>query len=209
MKDSNKRFNIIILLLCVLACSLIASYFFFVSRTPEPDNLAELQAMLKGNESSQTPASEPAPSGEANTQPGSPPSDKPNAAPPKVEFGNKLATMTAVDAEIAAQKPTDKYELPPPRIARDMFTFSSLPNDAPVAEFPLVLVGQKNLERYKTLSGKEGGGAFGGSGGSRTSHGATPPPTPKPPPSPPPGPPPGPPPIPPPEPPPEVSTSGL
>ncbi len=209
MRDQNKRFPIIILLLCVVACSLIAGYFYYLSLTPELDNMSRLQAMLKGDKSN----NDSAPSTKAVTTsgpilPANTTSDKPDIDVAKVEFESKLAGLAAGTTDADLQKTSEKYALPPPRLAPDMFTFFSLPSDAPFAEFPLVLVGQKNLEWVRTRSGTDGGGAMGVDGSQPSSIYGNPHPKPPPTPPGPPGPP-GPPPGPPPNPPPEVSTSGL
>lgn len=199
--DRKKRFAIIIVLVCLLACALIARYFNYTGLPPVPDSMTQLNALLEGKTgSSQTaPAEAAAPvEGQADKA-----ATKPHTDAPKVEFENKLINQAAGNAATDILEIEDKYTLPPARLAPDMFTFSSLPNNAPVAEFPLVLVGQKNLEWYRTRSGNEGGGAAGLEGAPQASIYGHPPKTP---PSTPPGPPgpPGPP-----EPPPEVSTSGL
>ena len=210
MKDSNKRFAVIILLLCVLACSLIASYFYYMAHSSTPDNLARLQAMLNAKTDDLNPAAQnTSPTAEETKPQAGNTAGKPDDNTAKVKFDSKLTGLTAGEAEDATHKADDQYVLPPPRLAPDMFTFSSLPNNAPVAEFPLVLVGQKSLEWYRTRSGNDGGGAIGAPGAELASiHGRPPGPPPGPPT--PPGPPPEPPEPPkPPPPPPEVSPSGL
>lgn len=198
VKDSNKRFAIIVALLGGIACALIASYFSFSDLSQPAPHHAQLQALLTGNStdsrlsanSSATPVAD---------------AEKPSASPAEVEFTSKQATPLA-DLGAEFEKKNDRDVLPPNRIAPDMFSFATLPYDAPVAEFPLVLVGQRNLEWYITPKEPELGG-IGGVYDSRSSIAGRPP-------GPPPGTPPsgggpGGPPGGPSKPPPEVSNSGL
>jgi hypothetical protein len=53
-------------------------------------------------------------------------------------------------AEFVAEFVKDRVELPPAKLAPDMFSFDVLPFDAPLAEFPIVLVWQKHREWYVT-----------------------------------------------------------
>ncbi len=210
MKDNDKRFAIIIILLCLLACSFIGSYFYYETLTPAPDNLARLKDLLSKTELDTTPAtSTPSPAGTDALLDKS--AEKPKENTGKVEFNDKLNGLATTETTTTIKETSDKDVLPPPRLAPNMFIFSTLVNDAPISEFPLVLVGQKSLDWYRTRSGNDGGGAIGVDGNVPSSIYSQPPtPTPTPPaPNPPtPEPPPTPPPKPP-RPPPEVSPSGL
>jgi len=204
VKDNIKRIDLRILSLGGLICSLVAGYFYYVSLAPAPDNQAQLQALLRGSGRDKTPSTEAAnpADGQTDKTPG-----KPSTDASKVEFNNKLANPAPTTADTIIQKTANKDFLPPARLAPDMFSFSSLPNNAPMAEFPITLVGQKNLEWYKTRTGPEGGV----DAGIQSSVYGRPPGLPPGPLPGPPGPPEPPiPPVPPgPKPPPEVSTSGL
>lgn len=199
-KIRSKRMILSLAWLGLLAALLVASYFLYVTLPPTPTPHAQLDALLNGE------VKTPPPAEALLSSEGTPPkpdsvAGKPRADMAKTEFESKLT-----DA-MATEKEPDKLEkdyLPPPRLAPDMFVFSSLPFNAPVAEFPLVLVGQKNLEWYRPPVGMTGGGMDGGGGDNSPSIYRNPPVKP---PKPPPGP--RPPPGPPPKPPPEVSNSGL
>jgi len=124
---------------------------------------------------------------------------------PTAAFTDKQLKPFETEAGVPNRLFTLNTVFPPSKLASYMFAFSSLPFDAPVAEFPLVLVWQKNLDWAKGTTG-ERGGSVPSSLPSGTIYGKAKPGSP-------PGQPPGPPgPTPPgptPRPPPEVSTSGL
>jgi hypothetical protein len=195
----------------LLLCSLILAYFTVLAPPVEMPDLTRLKAApaVPGALSASPGPITPAP---ATQEPATrPPEPQPapgsvSAAPPPVEFGTGKADVLGPKTEFGLNPAGIRAVLPSARLAPDMFAYATLPYDAPLAEFPLVLVGQKYLEWYKTTSEPIGVSAGIGSA-SIYGRPPTPPGTPPTPPGPPPGPPPKPPK--PPKPPPEVSTSGI
>ncbi len=200
MKINKRRLAIIALLSIGLLCSLIASYFYFSSHPLKRNDLTQLLDFKKGDEATQTDKTLQ-PTGQKIFS--SAESDLPQGPSDTGASQAGLGDIGSAGLDPDAHHDAGKYALPSPRIAPNMFAFSSLRNNAPVAQFPLELVGQKNLEWYRTRGANEGGTINDG----QLSIHRRPPPGRPPPPGPPPGPP-GPP-GPPPGPPPEVSTSGL
>ncbi len=208
LKANNRQFTIAIIVVGVLVCALIMAYFtVFAPKVDMPD-LSKLQgtpAPQEDKPTSQEPIT-PAPADQPTVQQAA--QGTPAAAPAPVEFGTGKAADVGPKAEEDTKLDTIKAVSPAARLAPDMFSYSALPFDAPLAEFPLVLVGQKNLEWYKAPR-EVIGGSPGGIGTAPLSiYGRPPSPPPKPTPPPGGGGPPGPPEKPP-KPPPEVSTSGL
>lgn len=203
-KTHNQRLIILLALLGLLTCILAACYFLYARQDTTLNPQAQLDALLNRQEPS-SPSPEPERPGESTALKPDPAAGIPKADMTKTAFESKLAESTSMDKEKedAANKREKDY-IPPPRLAPDMFAFESVPFDAPIAKFPLVLVGQKDLEWYPSRVRRETGGIEGG-GGSPSFYRNSPnrPPTPTPPPGP------RPPPGKPPKPPPEVSNSGL
>ncbi|MEI6564969.1 MAG: hypothetical protein WCO42_11760 [bacterium] len=210
MNNNNKRFTVILMVMGAMMCSVIAGYFYYIAPPTPPPSLPNIYET--GNEPVVKTTSDPSPlpAGEARLNPlaglnNNGPSAKTEFVAPRLQAQDEKGEMKAAEEVL--------HEAPPlPRLAPDMFAFSSLPYDAPMAEFPLVLVGQKNVEWPKIMSVGQGvSGGFGGPAGPPSTIYSKPtgePPV-VPPVRPPPGPP-GPPEIPPtPHPPPEVSYSGL
>jgi len=211
----DHRFGFWIGIIGLLVCGMITAYYaYFVPTRPKLD-LRAIQKIL--NLDIFTTESELDIPGTTRlaTQQGSPDQSNlvqktmgttPSGKLPKAEFTEAHGSADANKAGTTPDRFAFRTVLPPSKLSVDMFAFSSLPFDAPVAEFPLVLVWQKNLEWAKTMTGDRVGAWKVGPGSLTPGsiYGKAPPGTP---PSRPPGPP-GPP-GPPPRPPPEVSTSGL
>ena len=214
VKLENHRFTVILVLLALIICGVIAGYFAFMTPAPKKMDLAAILKILNldiytAENEIEIPAAKPplenGPPGNALVPP-PPAGTTPAAKLPMAEFVHEKIKGVDTRAEFTSGMTAFRTVLPPAKLAPDMFVFSTLPFDAPVAEFPIVLVWQKNLEWTRTRTGdRSGGGPSGLAGG--TIYGKTPPPpvTPPTPPGPP-----GPPEPPvPPTPPPEVSKSGL
>lgn len=204
MKQGNRQFTMAIIIAGIMACSLILAYFTVLAPTTEMPDAMNLKAKPGTTPGPVLSALGPA---EKSPEPQKA-AGTPSAAPPPVEFTAGKADAIGPKADFSIKTDVVLTVLPPARLAPEMFAYSSLPFDAPLAEFPLVLVGQKYLEWYKTP--RDPLGASAGGIGSSPIYGRPPPPgTPPTPPGPPRPPPPQPPPQPPPKPPPEVSTSGI
>lgn len=225
MKLGEYRFTVTLLLLILLIGGAMASYFTFLVPSSKPMDLASIMKVL--NLDFFAADEEPTPPGqEVDNQEGKSPdhagaavangekqgrSKTVRAAP--VQFPGKGTKAGDYKAEFSLKVkegnpraefkalPTTFNVIIPPKLAPNMFSFSQLPYDAPAAVFPLVLVGQRNLEWVPTIPGGRIEGAV-------TPVYAAPRPTPSTP-TPTPSPNPGPTPTPTPPPQPEVSTSGL
>ena len=216
VKLENHRFSVILIALSLLICGVIAGYYLFVAPPPEKMDLAAIMKVLNldiytTENEADIPAS--AKLTAENVTPNQPlnipktDNNTPIAKPPLAEFAHQNIKVIDYRAEFTSSKTSFRTVLPPAKLAPSMFVFSTLPFDAPIAEFPLVLVWQKNLEWTKTRTGDRGGAGAPSPLSPGVIYGKTPPPPVTPPPINPPGPPE--PPGPPPAPPPEVSYSGL
>lgn len=196
--NNNRRFIILVVLLGMLICGSILAYFNFITPAPAISPLAlTLKPATPVQVAPQTPPpQEPKPETPRKLETAPPP------VPPS-EFPKTKIKDVAPTADFNSRELAPKNLLANTKLAPEMFAFNTLPYDAPLAQFPLVLVWQKNLEWYKTVGGRIAGSIAPPSGniyGRPPSSPPTPPEPPEPPPKPPPEPP---------EPPPEVSTSGL
>lgn len=218
--NNNRRFIILVVLLGMLICGSILAYFSFITPAPAISPLAlTLKPAAPVQVAPQTPPpqepqpatpQEPPPARPREQQPSTPRESPPatprkleTAAPP-VEFEKTQIKDMAPTADFNSRELAPKNLLSTTKLDPEMFVFNTLPYDAPLAQFPLVLVWQKNLEWYKTVGGRTAGSIAPPSGNIYGRPPSRPPTPPNPPPNPPPKPPPEPP-----KPPPEVSTSGL
>jgi len=201
MDSGNKRFTTLLVIAGLLIMGLMAAYIeFAANRTAATAAAAKLAPTTPAPNQGQPSArvtNTPAPT-------------TPNATPPEILFPKATTTdKPGPLVQFVAQKTPTTPAISLPKLTPDLFAFDTLPYDAPIVQFPLVLVGQRDLDWTKTVIKPTGGGI---SPPSTAVYGSTPPvprpPTPQP--VPPPPPPPTPHPVPTPGPiPPEVSTSGL
>lgn len=120
---------VLALVLAIGACGGIIWYY----ETQTPSVGADLSALASVPAVTPAPASSALLPGTTPAAPGTPPAPAtslPGGAQPKAEFN---ASLDAAGTIVAL----------PDRLVPDMFAFDSLPFDAPVAEFPLVLVDQR------------------------------------------------------------------
>lgn len=176
--NRNRLFMVAALLMAFLACVGIVVHFTLSAPPVIPDlaSLGTLPTIVPGAPKATGPLSQIPPSGPPQPQ-----------ATPSLPPAPKIESQAELDKQL---RESIRFRLKP-----EEFVFDSLPHDAPLAEFPLVLVDQRLREWYLTHDVMSPNGVE-----PSERHG----PPPKPPPRPPPGPPPGPPPEPP-----EESTSGL
>ena len=160
MNYKDHRFGFWIGIIGLLVCGMITVYYaYFVPTHPKLD-LRAIQKIL--NLDIFTTESELDIPGTTRlaTQQGSP--DQPKQVPktagttpsgklPKAEFTEAHGSADANKAGTTPDRFAFRTVLPPSKLSVDMFAFSSLPFDAPVAEFPLVLVWQKNHGEWRRL----------------------------------------------------------
>ncbi|MEI6789015.1 MAG: hypothetical protein WCL49_11120, partial [bacterium] len=158
MKSSSQKFTIAGIIIGIMACASIMAYFSLFTPKVEMPDLSQFQKTSEQPED-KPPAPQPAPQGQPPEQSGpKTPPETPSATPLPVQF-------TSEKADLPPPENPERIDLPPStRLAPDMFVYSTLPFDAPMAEFPLVLVGQKSLEWYKATVVSRGGISSGGSG---------------------------------------------
>lgn len=154
MTQDNRRFAIILILISLLIFGGMGVYFKYFAHDVTMPNLANLQ---KRPDMDALDAAQKASSETDLT----PPSTKPK--PSELTDGKPKVTELP-STHIGTDGIHSTY--PAARVAPDMFPFQSIPFDAPLAEFPLVLVGQKNLELYKVPRTPGDGGMPEGPGSS-------------------------------------------
>ncbi len=136
--SSGRIIVIIAAVLALIACGAIIGHF--IARAPTGDpyrRIADLQSIprlapmplpvapdMPSPAVTPTPTPEPAPPVPTVVPPPPPP-------PPKTEPAPKVIVV------------------PPRRLLQELFVYMPLPFDAPLAEFPLVLVWQKNRDVYR------------------------------------------------------------
>lgn len=177
---SDRRVVVAAIVLAVLACVGIVAYF--ATRPPSEDPLAALMRLR-----SEARSLAPSPVPPAPVVP--PVASAPSVNPPTLEA--PIGPPPAVPpppapkvAEIPKESPPlpIRVVLPPRRLQPEEFVFSPIPFDAPLAEFPLLLVWEKTREGYNIheldrqaldrmkanffrVPGAPGGGGGGGGGG--------------------------------------------
>lgn len=145
---SGKTILIIATALAIVACLIIVGHF--ATRPTESDPFAQLTDL---NVPALTPPSPPSPvepKPEATPAQVPPPPPEPKAETPAPTLAPPtLKASTQTEGPKQAQTAPIIAPMPPRRLAPGVFVYEPIPHDAPVAEFPLVLVWQKDREWYR------------------------------------------------------------
>ena len=139
MNGSNRLLTWAAIVAAVLACCGIIAYFAIANRNSAPVIPTFVRPVVQPVPVAvYTPPAPSAPQPETPTPPVvTPPPAPPPPPAPVVKTEKKEPDVIAA-------------LIPPPRVTPEMFVFTPLPFDAVLAEFPLVLVGQKQREWYVT-----------------------------------------------------------
>lgn len=191
MNWDNKRFAIILVVAGVLMMGLVTAYIEFVApNTSSSTSKSGLPAGAPGigvaaitpATPSPTPGPPPAPTAPTTPAPVTPtpapgtPNPTPAAEIPKIDFADAANQKANLPAGIEAQKPTALSVISLPKLTPDLFVFTLLPFNAPLAQFPLTVVRQLDIEFtiirpeggtldvYGNPSTHTGGGGGGGGG---------------------------------------------
>ena len=152
MKVQNNRFTLAIVAASLLIGSSIMAYFNLISPPVEiPDVTKVLEKSVTPPTPPETPpVNETAPSHNIEA----PPSEKhlsadstpnlPTIKPTTPEFADSIQTPIETKTEIDEKFAPLRTVLESSKLSPSMFVFNTLPFDAPFAEFPLVLVGQRD-----------------------------------------------------------------
>lgn len=132
-RDRDRKFILLAIIACLLICGAIVSYYYWQNQKNRHG---------AGYATARVAPTEPLP----------PLPPVPTPAPKETKEPPKIAPTQTAPQKSAGPKPTAPrtHSLAPPD-----FVYRPLPYDAPLAEFPIVLVWQKRREWYRPPGGKE------------------------------------------------------
>lgn len=133
-RDSDRKFIILAILAGLIICGGIVAYFYWQN--------------LRGGRGADYAAPRVIPV-EPSTPPATPP---PAPAPKETKEPPKLAPPRPEIDKAATKGPTPAF---PHTLAPPDFVYKPIPHDAPLAEFPIMLVWQKRREWYRPPGGGE------------------------------------------------------